>query len=373
MVEIWKDLSGGYYNVRLYGTNAENLLTWASAHICPAECGQESVGPRLLHCAKHRGLRSLEEIRDLPWRDVLLSAGRQEEDELAGLRGRVDKIATPAVADPGAGEKDEKEAQKEPEKEKKKKKKEKKKKKRARSSSSSASSSTSSGVRHKAVQQKVMFGGSGLDPLKKARRWQRRKAQRYAQRSHGRGGDSKSDSSNEGIFLKGQAIFGEPQRVRAVAMNFPGVLSAQTIENMQELMLAEAGQESAQQDSWVPTFLKYYRQMLSRRVSGPMNRELHTLRTVGDLVLRGQLPEAMDTLTQRVKSLEAQIGLPSDTATLSSRQELKIATTEQKAEAQAHQSGAWWSKGAGKESGKSEKTDKGKGKGKKGKEKPRKE
>ena len=99
----------------------------------------------------------------------------------------------------------------------------------------------------------------------------------------------------------------------------------------------------------------------------------------------GQLPEAMDTLTQRVKSLEAQISglawtaaqrlelLPTDTPTLSSRQELKIATTEQRAEAQAHQSGSWWSKGSGKESGKSEKADKGKGKGKKGKEKPKKD
>ena len=116
-----------------------------------------------------------------------------------------------------------------------------------------------------------------------------------------------------------------------------------------------------------------------------MSRELHTLCMVGDLMLRGQLPEAMDTLTQRVKSLEAQISglawtaaqrlelLPSDTATLSSRQELKIATTEQRAEAQAHQSGAWWSKGTGKEGSKGERTEKGKGKGKKGKEKPKKD
>lgn len=170
------------------------------------------------------------------------------------------------------------------EKEKKKKKKEKVKKKRARSSSSSSrSSSTSSEVKRKAVEQKVMFGGGGLDPLKKARNRRRRKAQRYAQRTQSRRGEDKSNSSNEETSLKGQAIFGEPQRVRAVAMNFPGVLSAQTIENMQELMLAEAGQESNQQDVWVPTLLKYYRQMLSRRVSGPMDTELHALCTVGDL------------------------------------------------------------------------------------------
>ena len=93
----------------------------------------------------------------------------------------------------------------------------------------------------------------------------------------------------------------------ATACQGCGFISAQAIENMQELMLSEAGQESSQQEGWVPTLLKYYRQMLSRKVSGPMSRELHTLCTVGDLVLRGQLPEAMDTLIQRVKSLEAQI------------------------------------------------------------------
>ena len=55
---------------------------------------------------------------------------------------------------------------------------------------------------------------------------------------------------------------------------------------------------------WSPTQLKYYRQMLSRKV---------------------------------------------DAATLASRQELRTATAEQRAEVQAHQSGAWWTKGQGKE------------------------
>ena len=250
---------------------------------------------------------------------------------------------------------------------------------------SSSSSSTTSSTGYTPVDQKRMFSHSGLDPEKRARNHQRRKAQRYAQRSRSKRGDSKSSSSGHGAGLKGQTIFGEHQRVRAVALNFPGVLSAQAIEDMAELMLTEAGQQTSQQEGWMPTLLRYFRQMLSRKVSGPMNRELHTLCTVGDLVIRGRLPEAMDTLIQRVKSLEAQAGglpwtsaqrlelLPSDTATLSSRQELKIATTEQRAEALAHQSTSWWSKGGGKDQSKGEKNDKGKGKGKKGKEKPKKD
>ena len=64
-----------------------------------------------------------------------------------------------------------------------------------------------------------MFGGSGLDPLKKARNRQRRKAQRYAQRSQGKKAASKGSSSEDGTALRGQTIFGEPQRVRAVALS----------------------------------------------------------------------------------------------------------------------------------------------------------
>ena len=164
------------------------------------------MGTGVLHCLSYRGLRSLEEIRDLPWRDVLVNAGRKEEDELAGLRGRMEGMAAPAVVDPGAGGKAGGEAQEVEVKEKEKKKKVKKKKKRARSpSSSSQSSSTSSEVKYKAVEQKVMFGGSGLDPLRKARNRKRRRAQKYAQRSHGRRGDSKNVLEGSSHFWRASA------------------------------------------------------------------------------------------------------------------------------------------------------------------------
>ena len=388
--------------------------------MCPAERSQEAVGPGLLHCRQYRVIGSLEDLDGLPWRDVLVSASQRDGDELAGLRHRMEALPEVPGGDGGAtGTKGEKEDVKK--KDGKKKKKRRHHRSRKRSSShgsqkrrrsrstrsrrreggkekktggevgagspvrSSSSSSTSSSPAYKPVEQKKMFAYSGLDPMKKARNRQRRKAQRYAQRSRSKKEDSKSSSSGNAAGLKGQTIFGEHQRVRAVALNFPGVLAAQAIEDMQELILTEAGQQSNQPEGWVPTLLRYYRQMLSRKVSGPMSRELHTLCRVGDLILRGLLPDAMDTLIQRVKSLEAQAGglgwtsaqrlelLPSDTATLSSRQELKIATAEQRAEAQAHQTGPWWSKGQGKESNKTDKGDKGRGKGKKGKEKPKKD
>ena len=215
----------------------------------------------------------------------------------------------------------------------------------------SSSSSTSEDKSYVVVDQKTMFGRSGLDPSRRTRNRVKRRAQKFAQRRKRSRSGSRSKSSGSEAPQRGEAIFGEPHKIRAVGVAYPGVLSAAAIEDMQELMLLEAGQETHQPEGWVPTLLRYYRQMLSRRVSGPMARELHTLCTVGDQVLRGQLPSALDTLIQRVKSLEAQIGglpwasahrlelLPSDTATLSTRQELRIATTEHKAETQAHQAG----------------------------------
>ena len=118
---------------------------------------------------------------------------------------------------------------------------------------STSSSSTSSTWAYTPVDQKRMFARSGLDPVRRARNRKRRKAQRYAQRGRRTTGESKSSSSGEGAGLKGQTIFGEHQRVRAVGLNFPGVLSAQAIEDMQELMLTEAGQQTLQQDGWMPT------------------------------------------------------------------------------------------------------------------------
>lgn len=426
VIEEYKDISGRYLMLRLTGTNLESLLTWATGghqlakvHMCTAECNQEAVGPCLLHCQEARTIGGLHEVADLPWRDVLVSAVDRGSDELAGLRGRMEDLPDPVAGGVHPGEvkaADGKGTTKEVDKKKKKKKErrrrrssgssEKKRKRRDRSPGSrsrgrekqkvrrkekvdagggespvksSTSRSTSEEKNFVMVDQKTMFGRSGLDPSRKVRNRVKRKAQKYAQKK----GRSKSDSSSGSEApQKGESIFGEPHKI---GVSFPGVLSAAAIEDMQELMLLEAGQETVQPEGWVPTLLRYYRQMLSRRVSGPMSRELRTLCTVCDQILRGQLPSALDTLIQRVKSLEAQIGglnwasahrlelLPSDTATLSTRQELRIATTEHKAESQAHQTSTWWSKGSGKNAHKGEKVDKGKGKGKKGKDKQKKE
>ena len=186
------------------------------------------------------------------------------------------------------------------------------------------------------------------------------------------------------MALKGDQIFGESQKIRGIALQFPGVLTSQAIEQMQQFLVQEVGLDHQRGGPWSPTLLRYFRQTLFRKMSGPMAREALTLSTIGDQLLKGMVPGAMDTLIQRLKSLEAQSTglawtyaqrmelLPPDGASLSSRQELSIATAEHRAEVKAHQAGSWkdWSKGKG---GKAEKEEGAKGKGKKGKAKPKKD
>lgn len=249
--------------------------------------------------------------------------------------------------------------------------------------SEDSSSSSSSTIEFKEIEQSTMFTGSGLDPRRRIRLRQRRRAQKFARKARSSKKDSKSDSSESpaDLVLKGDQVFGESQKIRAVGLMFPGVLASQGIEAMQNLLVQEIGEEKGKDDHWSPTLLKYYRQALAKRMAGPMSREAFTLSTIGDQLLKGSVPGALDCLVQRIKSLEAQASglgwsaaqrlelLPPDGATLSSRQELSIAVAEQRAEVKAHQTPTWrdWGKGKG---GKGESN---KGKGKKGKEKPKKE
>ena len=245
---------------------ATGATTPACVHLCPEGCSREAEGPGLLHCSELRSVKTLEELVGVPWRDVLLEGRPKGEDELAGLRSKMDGIGGPspgAVA--AAAEIEEKEKKERAEKEKKRgKKKKKKKRKRGRSSrskseaskkekakkrrtkrrkdtgkspgSSSSSTSSSSSIEFKAVTQEVMFRGSGMDPNARIRRKQRRRAQRLARRSQHTKDESKSASSDDGgeLALKGDQVFGEPQRIRGIALQFPGVLSAQAIEQMQD-------------------------------------------------------------------------------------------------------------------------------------------
>ena len=188
---------------RLHGTDHEHepLLTWATGamtsarvHLCPEGCSREAEGPGLLHCSDLRIIKSLEELVRVPWRDVLLEGRPKAEDELAGLRSRMDAVGGPSPgAAAAAAEIEEKEAKEKEDKEKKKaKKKKKKKRKRSRIRRGQRAESQREGDQVKEKKegggeralaahpvqravhppwnsrrspQEVLFRGSGMDPL----------------------------------------------------------------------------------------------------------------------------------------------------------------------------------------------------------------
>jgi hypothetical protein len=134
-----------------------------------------------------------------------------------------------------------------------------------------------------------------------------------------------------------------------------------------------------------PVMSQYARMHLASKGSGGILREVMTLAFVGDLLLQGRAAEALDGVSQRLKSLELVLGgqtwstaqkvevAPSLEATISSRAELQVALKESKLDSQTR-SGGMSSCEKGRSKGKTKDKDKGKnekGKGK-SKEEPRK-
>ena len=97
ILEDSRDAAGRRLAIRLHGADHEPLLTWATGATAPARVHLCPQG--LLHCNDLRTIKSLEELVGVPWRDVLLEGRPKGEDELAGLRSRMDGIGGPS---PGA-------------------------------------------------------------------------------------------------------------------------------------------------------------------------------------------------------------------------------------------------------------------------------
>eukprot|EP00438_Fugacium_kawagutii_P032540 Skav202158 [mRNA] locus=scaffold970:241073:241564:- [translate_table: standard] len=154
---------------------------------------------------------------------------------------------------------------------------------------------------------------------------------------------------------------------------------------MQEQLLTDQGTTMCLDSQEVPPVaLQYFRGHLQRKLAGGAMREALNISWAVDLLLRGRVAEATDTLLQRVKALEL-IGagaswgvaqrvelVPPEKGQLSTRAETQQAVKEQQAEAKVRtqtkgkekgrfeggQYGSW--KGQSKGEGKNK--DKGKGK-----------
>ena len=284
-------MSGGSVHLKLKptGTSNEKLLKLVTGqpqkelrcHVCPPGCNQEEVAEDMVHVRVGRPMKAATE--EEAWVRNLEKGDGQEEDELALLRTR----ATPGDrgAHVGADEKmdeDKKDAKKKANKEKKVKKKEKKevsKKKKKRSSQSRIEWSGAPGAtfvaRAKGAPRAIPGAMAGPASARTARRTKRRCSSR-PQKS------ARSRRCFQGLWLlKPWGRYGR----------------------MRSSLLQEVGYED-RPNVLYPVAVAYLRQHLQRRASGPILRELLTLSHSLDLLLKGKVSSAADTMVQRIKSIE---------------------------------------------------------------------
>ena len=331
-------------------------MKWAGAHpgkllevhLCPMDCSRLSKDG-LLHALKGKLWKEDEKEA---WMDNLIEVRPPQEggvDELQKVRERAERRdqdrrgeqrapGTPGVI--GSSESSESRSRK------RKKKREKKKKKKQAS---------------KIIGTKelgAVFGTTALDPAPSVRKRVRRRAKRAAQRKSRRGGSDSSSSPESTSDSKGSNeeaghLFGEEVRVKEVSKRFPGALTLNTLEMIQNAVVSQTGQPwELSREALPPIFSQYWRLALSHRMSGPMNREAQTLCYLQDMLLQGKVALSCDTITQRLKSLEQvsqgshftiaqrQELVPMDMALMTSPMEALEASRLQKEEAKAKSASA---------------------------------
>eukprot|EP00438_Fugacium_kawagutii_P010378 Skav232008 [mRNA] locus=scaffold719:758090:761435:- [translate_table: standard] len=338
------------FRLTLTGTLNDKLLTWGSsqnkpqvrAHLCGVGCNREEVADSLVHCATMRKAQGpdVEEgwttnlvVPLGPPRDDLAVLRRRGEDREDALPERRKKEKAEEVSS-SEGKKRGKKKEKKKGKESKRKKKEKaakssgeheeekakkekdrktEDKKKKKEEESSDESSVTAGRNPRVANKKeasTLFAGTGLDVSEKVRRRVFRRARRHLKkkdRSSSSSSEGSSDSSGlGGQEMEGEGIFQEASKVRRVGELYPGALGAQALMTMRAQLLTEVGLENNRhglRGIGVP----YFRQHLTRRSSGPQQRELLTLLSAVDGLMAGRVASTVDLLLQRVKSCQAML------------------------------------------------------------------
>lgn len=98
--------------------------------------------------------------------------------------------------------------------------------------------------------------------------------------------------------------FVEGTKVRSISERFPGTLCQQALSVMQENLLTEVG-EDLSSSKVRPISLLYYRQQLQKKATGATSRELLTICSCLDHLVRGRPSHCADILAQRLKSIES--------------------------------------------------------------------
>lgn len=315
------EVDGGevHLGVAMIGTTHEGILKHHSGnpqgyfrvHRCGVDCSGDAVADDLIHCYKVRKLKPVAEeegwTRNLE-KTVPLMA---EHDDLRALRQRGEALAP---MDPGAAEtpKDKSKEDTKDKKDKKKKKKEKKKKDESEEKSNSSKRPALDGSRCKAASVKTgkaLFSGTGLDVKDKVRRKVMRRARKAMKKKKKEKSSSGSESSSstasvaENTWLE-DSLFSQGNKVKEIGERFPGALSSQALNQMRSGMLQDLGLDSDSTEL-KPMVLQYVRQQLLRRASPPVQRELLTIGSAVDLLLKYRAAAACDVLLQRLKAMES--------------------------------------------------------------------
>lgn len=402
------EMEGGHIHLhmKLCGTTSESILKMHYqdtrkdfvVHKCPKDCGLLESGDRYIHGKKVRLVTSLG--AEDPWmRTLEPHVPPEKEDGIDEMKELRDKGRMPDEERGRGSDRSEDSSRKRKRKRSKEKKKKKKrskekeskdkKKDRSRSRREVRSEDKLDGRNPRVAAMKApsaLFAGTPLDSKEKVRRRVLHRARNYVRKkgrsskdsenssSSGSTGESSShlgESTQEGIFL-------EMSKAKMLAEQYPGVLCLESLKAMRRTLLTELG-EDLEDTGTKPVAVPYFRQHLMKKVSAPAGRELLTLSTSIDLLLKGRVCHALDCMVQRMKSVEAIAGgaawqvaqrmevVASENLLIAQATELKGAQRENYEEAralwQASQGHLRLGKGKG---GKNDHDVKGKGDGKKG-------
>lgn len=315
--------TGMYLKLRASGTTSEAILRLQSGqpsmhfrvHRCDPGCNGEEVSDDILHAKKVRLMKPVDSEEG--WvRNLEKVAAMDQEDELADLRKRAAEGEALVGGEVPAGtlEAAKKEKEKESDKDKKKKK-AKREKKRSRSSSGTGQGEVAlDGSRPRAAAVKTLatlFGGTGMDPKEKIRLRVARRAKKLGIKKESKKKSSgSSTSSTKSLGLDGdpeETIFTQATRVRKISEACPGVLSAQALSQMKAALLSEVGVDFSR-GAPAPVAVQYFRQVLAKKAVGPAAREMLTLASSIDALVKGKPSVALDTMIQRLKSTESAQG-----------------------------------------------------------------
>eukprot|EP00435_Cladocopium_sp_Y103_P038598 s373_g10.t1 len=362
-------------HLELTGTKNEDLLKFATGqgqglcrvHLCRDSCDQAWENPDLVHC---RRLRKLPEGGEKSWEINLL-----QERETGLLR-----------ADHERWQKEEEDKRKRghssstsKDKKAKKKKKKRKKEDKAPVGEKESPERKKARVGSKAHAQKTLeacFGNTGLDPNQRVRLKVARHAKRALRKSRDTSSSTSSGSSSHASSGDEMTLLEDRSKIHRLADRAPGVLTASSIKTMATYLTQVTSTGWDQGTGKVPPLLSLYaRVYVSNKLTGGLLREFMTLSHASDLLLQGRISEGLDTMIQRLKSLEM-VGnganwqlaqkielIPALEAGMTTRQEHQVARRENRLDQQVKgQPSFSTDKGKGKTKGKT--SEKGKDKGK---------